>query len=86
MVELEIVPTPATAQVKVNDRELGRGARKLSVPVGVEVIVTITKGGKVATKKFTPTAKDHKLAIAIKRSGRPARKASGPSGNSLDDL
>lgn len=86
MVELEIVPNPATAQVKVDDRELGRGPRKLSVPAGVEVTVTITKGGKVATKKFTPTAKDHKLSIAIKRSGRPARKANGPSGNSLDDL
>lgn len=86
MVELEIVPYPATAQVKVDDRELGRGPRKLSVPAGVEVNVTITKGGKVATKKFTPTAKDHKLSIAIKRSGRPARKANGPSGNSLDDL
>lgn len=86
MVEFEIVPNPATAQVKVDDRELGRGPRKLSVPAGVEVTVTITKGGKVATKKFTPTAKDHKLSIAIKRSGRPARKATGPSGNSLDDL
>lgn len=88
LVDLEITANPSNAQIKVGDQELKRGQRKISVPAGVEVTVTISKGGKSASKTLTPTAANRKVSLVIKRGGGRPRKApsGGQPANSLEDL
>ncbi len=84
MIDLEIV-APGNVQISVGGEELARGVKRRSVPVGIPVKVTISKGGRSASKTITPTAASHRVTLALKKARAP-RKAPGPSGNSLDDL
>jgi hypothetical protein len=86
-VEITIQSKPTGARIKVGDADAGRAPAKVSVMVGVPVVLSASKDGRVTSIKVTPTASSRPFLLDLKRGARSSRKAASSSSKStLPDL